>query len=101
MAAEDFADFIGQLREATIGLVDFTDSLGDASEAGMDLGDLDEDEGGGGIGGALPAQLVKAAVGVATGGGLKEIASVLMGIASAGLPPGVGAVLTKAIGSKL
>ena len=99
MAAEDFADFTDGLRDATDGLGDFTDALGDASEGGMDLGDPGEAVKGGG--GALPAQLAQAAVAVASGGGLKEIAGVLMGIASAGLPPGVGTVLTKAVGSKL
>jgi hypothetical protein len=101
-ANDDFAAFTGALQDATIELGDFSDGLGDATEAATDLGDLgDLADGGAEAGSGLPAGLTKVAGAVAGGGGLKEIAQVLLGIASAGLPPGVGTVLTKAVGSKL
>ena len=99
MAAEDFADFTDGLRDATDGLGDFTDALGDASEGGMDLGDPGED--GGGLGGIGLPGVRQAFNVVASGKGIEGLTDVLIGIASAGLPPGVGTVLTKAIGSKL
>ena len=104
MPAEDYADFASGVRDATDSLGDFSDALGDASDAAgdVDLGDLGGELGGEAAQGmAVASQVAKGAVSVATGGGLKEIAGVLLNIASAGLPPGVGTVLTKAVGSKL
>ncbi len=105
MAAEEFANFTGGIQDATDSLGDFSDALGDASEAADERGGFG-DLGGGGDAGSrlarvLPTELANAADIATTGGGLKDIAGVLMHIASAGLPPGVGSVLTKAIGSKL
>ena len=104
MAAEDFADFTDGLGGATDSLADFAAALdetaGSAAEA--DLEALGAPDVAGGEGGEVgPANLLKVAGAVAGGGGLKEIAQVLLGIASAGLPPGVGTVLTKAVGSRL
>lgn len=105
MAAEDFANFTGGIQDATDSLGDFSDALGDASEAADDAGGFvglgDEGAGGSRLARVLPTELVNAADIATSGGGLKDIAGVLMHIASAGLPPGVGSVLTKAIGSKL
>ena len=104
MPAEDFADFTSGVRDATDSLGDFTDALGDAADASGDLGDLGGDLGGEGGGEAAGIARDVAGLGIkgATGqAGLRDIASVLLNIASAGLPPGVGTVLTKAVGSKL
>lgn len=105
MAAEDFANFTGGIQDATDSLGDFSDALGDASEGAGDAGDFGDLGGGGGAGSrlarVLPTELANAADIATSGGSLKEMVGVLMQIASAGLPPGVGTVLTKAIGSKL
>ncbi len=105
MAAEDFANFTGGIQDATDSLGDFSDALGDASEAADEGGGF-RDLGAGGRAGSrlarvLPTELVNVADIATSGGSLKEMVGVLMHIASAGLPPGVGTVLTKAIGSKL
>lgn len=105
MAAEDFADFTGGIQDATDSLGDFSDALGDASGAADEGGGFANLGGGGDAGSrlarVLPTELANVADIATSGGSLKEMVGVLMHIASAGLPPGVGTVLTKAIGSKL
>jgi len=105
MAAEDFANFTGGIQDSTDALGDFSDALGDAAGAADDAGGFAGGAGGGDAGSrlarVLPTELANAADIATSGGSLKEMVGVLMHIASAGLPPGVGTVLTKAIGSKL
>lgn len=105
MAAEEFANFTGGIQDATDSLGDFSDALGDAAESADEGGGAGGGAGGGDVGSrlarVLPTELVNAADIVTSGGSLKEMVGVLMHIASAGLPPGVGTVLTRAIGSKL
>ena len=105
MAAEDFANFTGGIQDATDSLGDFSDALGDASDAADERGGF-ADLGAGGDAGSrlarvLPTELANAADIATSGGTMKELVGVMMHIASAGLPPGVGTVLTKAIGSRL
>ena len=104
MAAEEFANFTGGIQDATDSLGDFSDALGDAAESAGEAGDF-ADLGGEGVGGAGVAgklgQVAGALAKADEGAAMKAIASTLLNIASAGLPPGVGTVLTKAIGSKL
>ncbi len=102
MAAEDFADFTGAIDNATDSLGDFQEALDDAGGAAGDVGgfgDLGGEEGGKSVGAALGGLLGGGPEG--EGAAMKGIASTLLSIASSGLPPGVGTVLTKAIGSKL
>jgi hypothetical protein len=106
MAAEDFANFTGGIQDSTDALGDFSDALGDAANSAGDAVGFGGGAGGGGDVGSrlarvLPSELANAADIATSGGSLKEMVGVLMHIASAGLPPGVGTVLTKAIGSKL
>ena len=105
MAAEEFANFTGGIQDSTDALGDFSDALGDASDAADESGGFADLGGGGGAGSrlarVLPAELANAADIATSGGSMKELVGVMMHIASAGLPPGVGSVLTKAIGSKL
>ena len=105
MAAEDFANFTGGVQDATDALGDFSDALGEAGESAEDEAglldlDLPEELGGGrGGGGGLIKQILGGDSVAAEP--VKHIAHTLLGIASSGLPPGVGTVLTKAVGSKL
>ncbi len=103
MAAEDFADFTGGVQDATDSLVDFQEALGEAASAAGDAGDFADlgGEGGKGAGESVLSMLLGGGGEKGEGTALKGIASTLLSIASAGLPPGVGTVLTKAIGSKL
>jgi hypothetical protein len=106
MAAEEFAEFTAGIEDATDSLGDFTDALGEAGASALESGDL------AGLGGGGEAE-AESSAGVrsfanATAAAIKGdassmrgIADTLLNIASAGLPPGPGTVVTKAIGSIL
>lgn len=99
MSEEDFANFTGGLQDATDGLGDFTDALGDASGAGLDVGGMSEGEMETLLAGETAGE--RGAGKAGPGNALQSIASSIIGIASSGLPPGVGTILTTAVGSKL